>query len=44
MFIIHFQAVIMEPEGQLQILDHKGNVWPLQSAEANISKIQSFYW
>jgi hypothetical protein len=43
MFIIHFQAVAVESEGQLQILDHEGDTWPLLSAEAHISKIQPFY-
>jgi hypothetical protein len=42
MFIIHFQAVAVESEGQLLILNHKGDTWPFPSAEAHISKIHSF--
>ena len=44
MFIIHFQAVAVESEGQLLTLDHEGDTWPLPSAETHISKIQYFYW
>jgi len=44
MFIIHFQAVAVESEGQLLILDHKGNTWPLQLAEVHIFKNPVFLW